>query len=106
MGPRESDVIGLAHYKTFPVGFKVPALQTVLVNAMEAEANGAGEVSITVTAAAIGNAVFDATGVRLRQVPFYARAREDRIESRLIHPVGSLGDFRRFPLIRGVAPTG
>ena len=40
------------------------------VNAMEAEANGAGEVSITVTAAAIGNAVFDATGVRLRQVPF------------------------------------
>jgi nicotinate dehydrogenase subunit B len=57
-------------YKTFPVGFKVPALQTVLVNAMEAEANGAGEVSITVTAAAIGNAVFDATGVRLRQVPF------------------------------------
>ena len=57
-------------YQTFPVGFKVPTLQTVLVNAMEAEANGAGEVSITVTAAAIGNAIFDATGVRLREVPF------------------------------------
>jgi nicotinate dehydrogenase subunit B len=33
---------------------------------------GAGETSITVTAAAIVNAVFDATGVRLRQLPFTA----------------------------------
>ena len=57
-------------YRTFPVGFKIPRLETVLINTMEAEANGAGETSITVTAAAIGNAIFDATGVRLRQVPF------------------------------------
>jgi nicotinate dehydrogenase subunit B len=57
-------------YRTFPVGFKVPALETVLINTMDAEANGAGETSITVTAAAIGNAIFDATGRRLRQVPF------------------------------------
>jgi CO/xanthine dehydrogenase Mo-binding subunit len=33
---------------------------------------GAGETSVTVVAAAIGNAVFDATGTRLRQVPFTA----------------------------------
>ena len=57
-------------YRTFPVGFKVPKLETVLINAMEAEANGAGETSITVAAAAIGNAIFDASGARLRQVPF------------------------------------
>jgi CO/xanthine dehydrogenase Mo-binding subunit len=58
-------------YRTFPVGFnKVPKLETVLINTMDAEACGAGETSITVTAAAIGNAIFDATGVRLRQVPF------------------------------------
>jgi len=57
-------------YRTFPVGFKVPALETVLINTLDAEANGAGETSITVTAAAIGNAIFDAAGVRLRQVPF------------------------------------
>jgi CO/xanthine dehydrogenase Mo-binding subunit len=57
-------------YKTFPVGFKIPKLETVLINTMDAEACGAGETSITVTAAAIGNAIFDATGVRLRQVPF------------------------------------
>jgi nicotinate dehydrogenase subunit B len=57
-------------YKTFPVGFKIPKLETVLINNMEAEACGAGETSITVTAAAIGNAIFDATGTRIRQVPF------------------------------------
>ena len=57
-------------YKTFPVGFKIPKLETVLINTMEAEACGAGETSITVTAAAIGNAIFDATGIRVRQVPF------------------------------------
>ena len=57
-------------YRTFPVGFKIPTLETVLINTMDAEANGAGETSITVTAAAIGNAIFDATGRRIRQVPF------------------------------------
>lgn len=57
-------------YRTVPVGFKVPKLETVLINTMDAEASGAGETSITVTAAAIGNAIFDATGIRLRQVPF------------------------------------
>ena len=57
-------------YRTMPVGFKIPKLQTVLINTMEAEASGAGETSITVTAAAIGNAIFDATGMRIRQVPF------------------------------------
>ena len=57
-------------YRTFPVGFRIPKLETVLINTMDAEANGAGETSITVTAAAIGNAIYDATGVRIRQVPF------------------------------------
>ena len=31
---------------------------------------GAGETAVTIVAAAIGNAVFDATGARLREVPF------------------------------------
>lgn len=33
-------------------------------------ATGAGETAITVTPAAIGNAIFDATGARLRDLPF------------------------------------
>jgi CO/xanthine dehydrogenase Mo-binding subunit len=57
-------------YKTFPVGFEIPQVECVLINPTEGEAMGAGETSITVVAAAIGNAVFDATGVRLREIPF------------------------------------
>ena len=57
-------------YRTFPVGTTVPTIECVLIDQPDVEANGAGETAITVTAAAIGNAVFDATGARLREVPF------------------------------------
>jgi CO/xanthine dehydrogenase Mo-binding subunit len=33
---------------------------------IDQDATGAGELSITITAAAVGNATFDAIGVRLR----------------------------------------
>jgi nicotinate dehydrogenase subunit B len=59
-------------YHTLPLGFAVPKVECVLLNRPEEEATGAGETSITVIAAAIGNAVFDATGARLRQIPFTA----------------------------------
>ena len=48
----------------------MPKIESVLINQADGEAMGAGETSITVAAAAIGNAIFDATGVRLREVPF------------------------------------
>jgi CO/xanthine dehydrogenase Mo-binding subunit len=57
-------------YRTLPLGFAVPKIESVLLNRPDEEATGAGETSITVIAAAIGNAIFDATGVRLRQIPF------------------------------------
>jgi nicotinate dehydrogenase subunit B len=57
-------------YRSLPLGFEVPAIESVLVNRTDVEATGAGETAITVVAAAIGNAVFDATGARLRQAPF------------------------------------
>jgi CO/xanthine dehydrogenase Mo-binding subunit len=57
-------------YHSLPLGFDVPKVECVLLNRPDEEANGAGELSITVAAAAIGNAVFDATGARLRQIPF------------------------------------
>ncbi len=57
-------------YHTLPLGFAVPAIDAVLINRDDVPAAGAGETAITVVAAAIGNAVFDATGARLRQVPF------------------------------------
>ncbi len=57
-------------YHSLPVGIEVPTIECVLVNRPEEEATGAGETSVTIAAAALGNAIFDATGARLRQIPF------------------------------------
>ena len=46
------------------------AIDIVLINRPEVASSGAGEPAIRPVAAAIANAVFDATGVRLRRVPF------------------------------------
>ncbi len=57
-------------YRSLPLGFAAPRIESVLIDQPDEEACGSGETAITVVAAAIGNAVFDATGVRLREVPF------------------------------------
>jgi CO/xanthine dehydrogenase Mo-binding subunit len=57
-------------YRPLYLGAEVPKIESILINRTDVEAMGAGETAVTVAAAAIGNAIFDATGVRLRQVPF------------------------------------
>jgi nicotinate dehydrogenase subunit B len=57
-------------YHSLPLGFNVPRIDSVLLHRTDVPAAGAGETAITLVAAALGNAIFDATGVRLRQVPF------------------------------------
>ena len=57
-------------YPVFQFGDPLPRVETVLLNPLNVPQMGAGECTITIAAAAIGNAVFDATGARLRQVPF------------------------------------
>jgi len=57
-------------YKPLFLSSQVPAIDIVLINRPDMPAMGAGETAVTVVAGAIGNAVFDATGVRLRQIPF------------------------------------
>jgi CO/xanthine dehydrogenase Mo-binding subunit len=52
---------------TFP---DVPDIETVLIDQRDVEPSGAGELATVPVAAALCNAIFDATGVRLRQVPF------------------------------------
>jgi CO/xanthine dehydrogenase Mo-binding subunit len=47
----------------------VPDVDIVLINRPEMAAFGAGEPAIIPVAAAIANALFDATGVRLREIP-------------------------------------
>ena len=57
-------------YHSLPLGFAIPKVETVLIDRPDEEATGAGETTITIVAPAIGNAIFDATGARLRQIPF------------------------------------
>jgi CO/xanthine dehydrogenase Mo-binding subunit len=47
----------------------MPVIETVLLNRPDIEPGGAGEVPMFGLAPAIGNAIFDATGVRVRSMP-------------------------------------
>jgi len=69
-------------YHSLPLGFAIPKIECVLLNHPQEEATGAGETAITVMAAAIGNAIFDATGVRLRQIPFTAEWVKEGLRTR------------------------
>jgi nicotinate dehydrogenase subunit B len=51
---------------------EVPPIEVALLNHPELPLLGAGEAATAPVAAALGNAFFDATGVRLRRVPFTA----------------------------------
>jgi len=52
---------------TFP---EVPSVDVALIDRPELAPLGAGEAATAPVAAALANAIFDATGVRLRNVPF------------------------------------
>jgi nicotinate dehydrogenase subunit B len=59
-------------WETYPIltFSEVPEVEIVLIDRPDQPAVGAGEPSTVTTAAAVANAVFDATGVRLRRIPF------------------------------------
>jgi CO/xanthine dehydrogenase Mo-binding subunit len=52
---------------TFP---DVPKLDIALIDRRHERPLGVGEAATAPVAAAVGNAIFDATGARLRQAPF------------------------------------
>jgi nicotinate dehydrogenase subunit B len=56
-------------YPVLKFGDALPEINTVLINNLNVPTTGAGETIITLVASAIGNAVYDATGVRMRQIP-------------------------------------
>jgi CO/xanthine dehydrogenase Mo-binding subunit len=58
---------------------EVPAIELELIQRLDEPPFGVGEPAATAVPAALGNAVFDATGVRLRAVPF----RPDRVKAAL-----------------------
>jgi CO/xanthine dehydrogenase Mo-binding subunit len=57
-------------YHSLHLDYEMPTIEMVFVTPADVPATGAGETAITLTPAAIGNAIFDATGARLRDVPF------------------------------------
>jgi len=59
-------------WSTYPIirFSEIPDVEIVLINQPEMQPLGAGEASSIATGAAIANAIFDAIGVRLREVPF------------------------------------
>src|SRR6266852_3922221 len=60
-------------WRTYPVfhfGEPLPVIETILLNRLDRPQMGAGECTITLAAAAIANAIFDATGARVREIPF------------------------------------
>jgi CO/xanthine dehydrogenase Mo-binding subunit len=64
--------INSVDWPTYPIltFSDVPEVEIVLVNRPDQPSVGAGEPAAVTTAAAVANAIFDATGVRLRQLPF------------------------------------
>jgi nicotinate dehydrogenase subunit B len=58
---------------------EAPSIEVILIERPEETLWGGGEASTVPVAAALGNAIFDATGVRLRRVPFTA----ERVRSAL-----------------------
>ena len=59
-----------AGYHTLFLGIEVPEIKVVLLDRPQYGATGAGELAITLVAGALGNAIFDATGARVREAPF------------------------------------
>jgi isoquinoline 1-oxidoreductase len=59
---------GFAQYRV-PRFSDVPQLETVLVDRPDLPSVGAGETPIVAVAPAIGNAIFQATGIRIRSLP-------------------------------------
>jgi len=57
-------------YPIYRWGMPIPQIQTVLLDPQNVPKMGAGECTITTVGSAIGNAIFDALGVRVRQIPF------------------------------------
>ena len=68
----EGEGVTSVDWKTYPIlkFSEVPEIDTVLVDALDQPTLGMGECTMGPTAAAIGNAVAHALGVRIRDMPF------------------------------------
>jgi nicotinate dehydrogenase subunit B len=70
--------------QTFP---SVPDIQTMLIERPGDPPLGVGESAAVPSAAAIANAIFDATGVRMREVPFTPEKMREELASQTLPPL-------------------
>ena len=69
----DDKIVTSVDWKTYPIVDMTEApeaIDIILIDHPELAPTGAGEASSRPTAAALANAIFDATGIRLRQAPF------------------------------------
>jgi nicotinate dehydrogenase subunit B len=66
----------------------LPAIEAILIDNPETPAQGLGEPPIITMGAVIANAMYDAAGIRMRQLPMTA----DRVLDKLVHRAESVGD--------------
>jgi nicotinate dehydrogenase subunit B len=69
----DQNMVTSSDWESYPVlhaDFPLPQIDIALIEHPEEAPSGAAEMALGLVPAAIGNAVFDATGVRLRRVPF------------------------------------
>lgn len=69
------EMVTSADWATYPILDITEApdeVEVILINRPELRPTGAGEAMVRAVAAAIGNAIFDATGIRTRRGPFTA----------------------------------
>ena len=57
-------------YHSLYFNYTMPSVTSVLLNQDNVPATGAGETAITLAPALLANAIFDATGARVRSAPF------------------------------------
>jgi CO/xanthine dehydrogenase Mo-binding subunit len=69
--PNKSGSTNWDTYQVFRF-MEMPEVKIALINRPNEPAMGSGENAMTAIPAAVGNAIFDATGVRLRRLPFTA----------------------------------
>jgi nicotinate dehydrogenase subunit B len=85
---------------------EAPAIEVILIERRDQPLWGAGEAAAVPVAGALGNAVFDATGVRLRRVPFSRTRVADalRVASGFSRKDVAAGELIRFE--RRTHPSG
>ncbi|NIP13850.1 MAG: xanthine dehydrogenase family protein molybdopterin-binding subunit, partial [Pseudomonadales bacterium] len=72
----DPDGVNSRDWESYPIltFSEIPEIETHLIDRRDSPALGAGEASTGPTPAAIANAIHDAVGVRIRDLPFTAEA--------------------------------